>query len=90
MSLASENLVQPALAMLPGKESPFMFRSNKPRPCNPSRQPGQENIQTLGISTFPRAGFWDMSRESYKTLHAKWPRADWQGGVELILVDSPV
>jgi hypothetical protein len=38
------------------------------------------NIQTLGISTFPRAGFRDMSRESYKTLHAKWPRADWQGG----------
>ena len=48
------------------------------------------NIQTLGISTFPRAGFRDMSRESYKTLHAKWPRADWQGGVELVLVDSPV
>jgi hypothetical protein len=24
-----------------------------------------------------------MSRESYKTPDAKWPRADWQGGVEL-------
>jgi hypothetical protein len=23
-----------------------------------------------------------MSRESYKALHAKWPRADWQGGGE--------
>jgi len=24
-----------------------------------------------------------MSRESYKTLHAKWPRADWLRGEEL-------
>jgi hypothetical protein len=31
-----------------------------------------------------------MSRESYKALLAKWPRADWQGGVELVLVDSSV
>ena len=44
----------------------------------------------LGHIDISRAGFRDISRESYKALHAKWPRADWQGGVELVLVDSPV
>jgi hypothetical protein len=31
--------------------------------------------------------FRDMSRESYKTVHEKWPRADCQGGVQLVLVE---
>jgi hypothetical protein len=31
-----------------------------------------------------------MSWESYKALLAKWPRADWQGGVELVSVDPLV
>jgi hypothetical protein len=44
----------------------------------------------LGHIDISRPGFRDISPEFYKTLDAKWPRADWQGGVELVLVDSPV
>jgi hypothetical protein len=33
----------------------------------------------LGHINISRAGFRDISWESYKALPAKWPRADWRG-----------
>ena len=90
MSLASANLVSACtcdVARL--KESPFRFQEQQTAPLQSKLQPGQE-ISRPWAYRHLRPGFRDISRESYKTLDAKWPRADWQGGVELVFVDSPV
>jgi hypothetical protein len=68
---------------------PFRLQSNKLRPAiQADHQVGK--YLDLGHINISGAGFRDMSWESYKALLAKWPRADWQGGAELVFVDSTI
>jgi hypothetical protein len=60
--------------------------------CSPAIQRDRQagKYLELGHINISGAGFRDMSWQSYKALYAKWPRADWQEGLELVLVDSAV